>query len=169
MLSTCTLKAVKVERWEWVRWCCLPVHTCTLKAVASVSVFTRALEATNWVGAGGRRVTPGLITSTLINVSHTHSQTYNSHHVSHYTVLIRSFMCNYCMQHVAVITGFPTCWKDCNYCSVLHAIIAHEATALLTLLFVFCVCIEAICQYIALMHYCCDYYCHFSYASHCAV
>jgi len=28
-----------------------------------------------------------------------------------------------CMEH-----GGVTCWIACNYCSVLHAIIAHETT-----------------------------------------
>jgi len=26
------------------------------------------------------------------------------------TVLCRGFICNYSMQHAAIIAGFPTCW-----------------------------------------------------------
>ena len=39
------------------------------------------------------------------------------------------FMCYRCTQHAAII---PTCCKACSYCSVLHAIISHETTALFT-------------------------------------
>jgi len=35
------------------------------------------------------------------------------------------FMCSYCVQHAAIIA----CWNACNYCSVLHAIIARETIA----------------------------------------
>jgi len=38
-------------------------------------------------------------------------------------ILRRGFMCSYCMQHAAIVAGFPTWRKACNYCSVLHAII----------------------------------------------
>jgi len=45
-------------------------------------------------------------------------------------------MCNYCMQFLhatccnSLIAGFPAGWKAYNYCGELHAITAHEATAL---------------------------------------
>ena len=45
-------------------------------------------------------------------------------------ILSSGFMCDYYMQHAAIIAGFPTARKGCNCCSMSHAIIAHETTAL---------------------------------------
>ena len=49
--------------------------------------------------------------------------------VSNVIARLRSgFMSNYCMHRAAIIASLPT---FCNYCSALHAIIAHETAALI--------------------------------------